>query len=51
MERIIPISKICIAVAVPPELKNGSDIPVFGIEFVTTAMLSITWSASFAVRP
>ena len=38
MERIIPISNIWSINAVPPDEKNGRDIPVFGMEFVTTAM-------------
>lgn len=40
MFKIIPISNICSISAVPPEEKNGSDIPVFGIELVTTAIFS-----------
>ena len=37
IESIMPISNICKANDEPPELKNGSEIPVFGIVFVTTA--------------
>ena len=36
---------------VPPELKNGSEIPVFGIRFVTTPILSMTWIAILAESP
>ena len=51
MERMIPISKICRASDVPPELKNGSEIPVFGMEFVTTAILSAACNATLKLRP
>ena len=37
--------------AVPPALKNGSEIPVFGIEFVTTAIFSATCIITSAVIP
>ena len=42
IDKIIPISNICSMSEVPPELKNGRDIPVFGIVFVTTAMFIAT---------
>jgi len=35
---MIPISNICSINAVPPDEKNGREIPVLGIEFVTTAI-------------
>ena len=47
----MPISNICKASDVPPELKNGSDIPVFGIEFVTTAILSAACIPIFITSP
>ena len=37
--------------AVPPALKNGSDIPVFGIVFVTTPILIATWTITNVVIP
>ena len=51
MDSSIPISNICTARAVPPELKNGRDIPVLGIEFVTTAIFIKVWIAILEVRP
>ena len=33
------------------KLKNGKETPVFGIEFVTTAILSIACSPSFKEMP
>ena len=50
-ERIMPISKICTAREVPPELKNGREMPVFGIEVVTTAIFIAACSATLKVRP
>ena len=37
--------------AVPPALKNGSGIPVFGIEFVTTPILITTCTITNVVIP
>ena len=37
--------------AVPPALKNGNEIPVFGIEFVTTAILSAACTITSVVIP
>jgi hypothetical protein len=42
MESIIPISNICSISAEPPALKNGSEMQVFGIIFVTTAIFIAT---------
>ena len=51
MDKIIPTSNICKIREVPPELKNGSDIPVFGIVLVTTAIFITTCKAIFSVKP
>ena len=42
MESMMAISKICIISEVPPELKNGKEIPVLGILLVTTAIFIAT---------
>ena len=47
----MPISKICMASEVPPEEKNGNEMPVFGMEFVTTAILSTVCKATFVTSP
>ena len=47
----MPHSAICTISAVPPEEKNGSEMPVDGRVFVTTATLSSTCTASSVVRP
>lgn len=39
------------ASAVPPKLKNGSEMPVFGTRFVTTAMFKKTCKAICVVMP
>lgn len=36
---------------VPPELKNGSEIPVFGMVLVTTAIFIATCNAILKVNP
>ena len=51
MASTIPISNICMARNVPPELKKGSETPVFGIELVTTATFKIACKASFKEIP
>ena len=51
MERIIPISNIWSINAVPPDEKNGRDIPVFGMEFVTTAIFNSACRANFREIP
>ena len=42
IDKIIPISNIWSIRDVPPELKNGRDIPVLGMVLVTTAMFIAT---------
>ena len=42
---MIPISKICRASAVPPDEKKGSEMPVLGMELVTTAILRMVCNA------
>ena len=51
MDRMMPISKICKASAVPPDEKKGSEIPVLGMELVTTAILRMVCSATLVVSP
>ena len=48
---MMPISKICSIRAVPPDEKNGSEMPVLGIELVTTAIFKIVCSAILVVKP
>lgn len=47
----IPHIPIRITSAVPPALKNGNGIPVFGIEFVTTPIFITTCTITSAVIP
>ena len=51
MDKMIPISNIWIISEVPPVLKNGKEIPVFGIMLVTTAMFMATCKAILKVKP
>ena len=47
----MPFSASCMMSAVPPEEKNGSEMPVEGSRFVTTATFRNTCKASSVVRP
>ena len=47
----MPISNICRIRDVPPEEKKGREMPVLGMEFVTTAMFSTVCRATLAISP
>ena len=51
MFRTTPICASCISVALPPAEKKGSEIPVVGIELVTTAILSSAWIPNWNTTP
>ena len=46
-----PIAAKFITSDVPPELKNGSGIPVVGINLVTTAIFTNIWNANIPTIP
>ena len=51
MERRIPTAAKLTTSDVPPELTNGSVMPVIGSRLTTTPMLMNAWIVSAAVRP
>ena len=46
-----PICASCMVSAVPPALKKGREMPVLGMELVTTAMFRSACHPIWAVRP